>query len=230
MQIVRALGIAGAARASGTVIVIDTFRAFTTAAVLMSRGVDPLYLAADLDEARSLASSTGALLCGEDRGRKPADFDLGNSPAEASDREGLTARAVVQRTTAGTRSVIAALDAGAGPVYAASLVVATATALAVADAPSVTIVAAGLHGVESAVEDERTADLIEDILVGEGDPRCVARDIAASDAAHRLATAPWAHPDDVTIATDVDRHPFAMRAERTPRGRIVLRSHRTASA
>lgn len=225
MQIVRALGIAGAAGASGTVIVIDTFRAFTTAAVLMSRGADPLYLAADLDEARSLASSTEALLCGEDLGRKPADFDLGNSPAEALDRHDLEGRAVVQRTTAGTRSVIAALDVGASPVFAASLVVASATAREVAGTSRVTIVGAGLHGLEPTVEDEWTADLIEAILAGRGDPTGVARSVAASEPAQRLMDSAWAHPDDVAIATDVDRYSFAMRAERTPDGRIVLRAH-----
>ena len=226
MQIVRGIGITGAAASSGTVVVIDTFRAFTTAAVLLSKGADPLYLSADLDHARALAATTGALRCGEDRGRKPADFDLGNSPAEALDRLDLTDRPVVQRTTAGTRSVIAALGAGAEPVFAASLVVVTATVDAIAGSDPVTIIGAGTHGVERAEEDELTADLIEDTLSGIGDPGGVANAVARSAAARRLSAAAWAHPGDVAIATDVDRFDFAMRAERTPQGWIALRAHR----
>lgn len=222
VDIRRGSGIACAATASGATVVVDTFRAFTTAAVLLASGVDTLYLVADVDAARDLAARVGGVLCGEDHGRRPPGFDLGNSPHEAATTPDLEGATVVLRSTAGTRSVVAALGAGADPVVAAGLVVATATADAVASAPEVTIVSSGLHGTGTAVEDDLTGDLIAAILTGGGDPAAVALAVRGTDRATELRTAPWAHPEDVDIATDVDRYGFAMRATRDAGGRIVL--------
>lgn len=215
----RLLGIEGAGRASGHTIVIDTFRAFTTAAVLLDRKVGGIILCADLDEARSIAKANGALLCGEEGGVRPPDFHLGNSPAEATTADGIEGQTVVMRTSAGTRSVLAALGNGATPVYAASLVVAGATARLVNPGSGVSIVAAGLGGAKPAEEDELTADYIEDLLAGRGDPEVTSVLVATCERAGTLASAPWAHAGDVAIATDVDRYGFAMEAVR--RGDLV---------
>lgn len=224
-SITRALGIAGAGDAHGPTIVIDTFRAFTTAAVLSEAGVERIVLEADMDEARSAAAELGALLCGEDGGIRPDDFDLGNSPAEAVLREDLSGATVVMRTSAGTRSVLAALENGASPVYAASLVVATATAHMV-DGDAVTIVSAGLNGSKRSEEDDLTADYIEDVLAGSADPDATSVLVATCDRAATLSGASWAHPDDVTVATDVDRFDFAMEAMER-HGRVELVQRRT---
>ena len=218
----RGQGIAAAAEATGATIVIDTFRAFTTAAVLLDRGVDPLYLTEDVHIARDLARDERAILVGEDLGIRPEGFDLGNSPAEALAADGLAGRCVVQRSTAGTRSLIAAVRSGASPVYASSLVVATATAHAVAGRSRVTIISAGLHGTERAAEDDLTADLITDLLAGTGDPSGIAAAVAATERAELLCTAPWSHPDDVAIAVGVDRYDFAMEARLDERGHVRL--------
>ena len=217
-------GIDFAAGASGTTVVIDTFRAFTTAAVLFDRGIHRLMLTASLDEARHLAEQVDGLLCGEDGGRKPPDFELGNSPFEASRRTDLTGRTIVQRTSAGTRSVVAALDAGGDPVFAASFVVASATAAAVAATGSsaVTIVSAGLHGSEPSEEDDLTAAHIAGVLAGDV-PRDTASAIASCARARELSVAPWAHPEDVAIAATQDRHAFAMRAVRSNDGMVEVR-------
>ena len=190
-------------------MVVDTFRAFTTAAHLLAAGVAYLFLAADLDEARALARREDALLCGEDGGRKPADFDLGNSPTEveaAASR--LVGSRVVQRSTSGTRSVLAALDAGASPVWAASLVVARATARHLTGLERVTIVAAGDGGVDPAPEDDLTGDRIVAALTGAPPPDAgVLRD---AETARRLLAVPWAHPGDLERCLEVDRFDFAM--------------------
>jgi 2-phosphosulfolactate phosphatase len=225
MRVIRRTGIAGAGVASGTTVVIDTFRAFTTAAVLLDRGARRIVLTANLDDALERATRLGALLCGEERGIRPEGFDLGNSPTEVSDSPLVAGRTIVQRTTAGTRSVVAALEGGAGPVFAASLVVATATARAVADASTVTIVSAGLHGTGPAYEDDRTGDLIEATLVGTPDPELVSADVATCDRADTLRRSPWSGPLDIEIATDVDRFAFAMEAVRRPDGSAELIRH-----
>jgi 2-phosphosulfolactate phosphatase len=218
----RGHGIAAATEATGATIIIDTFRAFTTAAVLLDAGVDPLYLTTDVESARDLARNEQAILVGEDMGIRPEGFDLGNSPAEALAAYGLAGRCAVQRSTAGTRSLIAAVRAGATPVYASSLVVATATARAVAGQARVTIISAGLHGTGRAIEDDLTADLIADVMAGIGDPARIGEAAAATERAELLRTAPWAHPEDVAIAVHVDRYDFAMQARLDMRGRVSL--------
>lgn len=216
-------GITGAARASGATIVIDTFRAFTTAAVLFAGGVETLYLSETLDDARGLARTVGGLLCGEEDGRRPPDFDLANSPHEAALRTDLTGATIVQRTSAGTRSVVAALRAGAHPVYAASLVVASATAQMAGRDPHVTIISSGLHGTEPAEEDDLTAAFIAACITGSTPDPLTAQRIRSCDRAMTLALAPWAHPGDVDIASETDRYSFAMEAFSDEADRVQLR-------
>ena len=205
--------ISGATGVSGPTIIIDTFRAFSTAAYLFDRGVDHIVLAETLDEARDrVRAIPRAILCGEDGGRRPDDFDLGNSPFEVEAHPEVNGMIVVMRTSAGTRGVVAALQSGADPVYAASLVVAGATAGAVCRFPHVTIVASGLGGVSVADEDEETGDLISDRIRGlQDDPQRIDR-IHRGEGAGRLRTTPWINPTDLERCTTVDRFDFALRA------------------
>src|SRR5262245_51415436 len=85
--------LAGAERAVGAVVIIDVFRAFTTAAVALARGATKIVVVRDVDEALALrAAGVGQLCMGEVGGKRPSGFDLGNSPFEASqaDLEGRT--------------------------------------------------------------------------------------------------------------------------------------------
>ena len=222
-KITRRSLLAGTHDVSGPTIVIDTFRAFTTAAFLLDRGVARIVLVETLDEARDRALSTPeSILCGEEEGRRPDDFDLGNSPFDAGRCPALEDRVVVMRTSSGTRSVVSALRSGAEPVYAASLVVAGATASAVRDRADVTIVASGLGGVTIADEDEETAGLIESRLLGHpDDPDRIDR-VRSGTGAERLITTPWIDPRDLDRCLDVDRFGFAMRV-RLEEGLAVLR-------
>jgi 2-phosphosulfolactate phosphatase len=218
--------LAGTHGISGPAIVIDTFRAFTTAAFLLGRGVDRIVLAETLDEARRRSLSiTSSILCGEEGGRRPDDFDLGNSPVEAERYEDPQGRTVVMRTSAGTRSVVSAIRSGANPVYAASLVVAEATASAVRDEAKVVIVASGLSGVTIADEDEETADLVAARLLEQPDDPDRLTRIKSGTGANRLRTTPWIDPEDLERCLEIDRFGFAMRAK-IEHGVAVLRCER----
>ncbi|MEZ5175465.1 MAG: 2-phosphosulfolactate phosphatase [Acidimicrobiia bacterium] len=224
MMIHHLAGIEGASAATGTAVVVDTFRAFATAAFIQASGVERHYLTDTLDRARNLAGGIpGAVLCGEERGRRPDDFDLGNSPAEVLEAD-LADRVVIQRTSAGTRCVLAAIGATPEPVFAASLVVATATAKAVHAAPEISIVASGRNGTTPTDDDDLTAALLADLLGGTGDPAAVAQAVKAGASAARLRDAAWSHADDVELCTQVDRFAFAMRA--TPWAEGVARLRR----
>jgi len=94
----------GATRATGTVAVIDVFRAFTTAAaVALANGASSIVMVRTGDEALALREAgIGQICTGEVRGRAPPSFDFGNSPFEISgvDFHGKT---IIQRTSAGTQ-------------------------------------------------------------------------------------------------------------------------------
>jgi len=211
--IIRRSLLEGADGVSGATVVIDTFRAFSTAASLLASGVDRIVLAESLDEARSRAASIpNSILCGEDGGRRPEDFDLGNSPVEVGAYPHLAGRTVVMRTSSGTRTIVRALRSGADPVYAASLVVAGATASAVRGSTRVTIVASGLGGMSIADEDEETAGLISDRILGRAEDAQRIDRLRSGEGAARLRSTPWIDPEDLALCLHVDRFSFALRA------------------
>jgi 2-phosphosulfolactate phosphatase len=116
----------GAERATGTVAVIDVFRAFTTAAVALANGASSLVMVRTVEEALALRDSgIGQFCMGEVRGRAPDGFDFGNSPFEISGVD-FGGKTIIQRTSAGTQGIVAAGNR-AVRLYAASLVTAEAT-------------------------------------------------------------------------------------------------------
>ena len=156
----------GARRAKGVVIIIDVFRAYTTAAVALSRGAGKIVLVAEVDEALSLRrDGVGELCMGEVGGMRPEGFDFGNSPSQLSiaDVEGKT---IIQSTRAGTVGMNAA--EGADQLYGGSLAIASATVRAVRrlDPPLVTIVAMGSEGRIRTDEDEQCALFLRNLLPG----------------------------------------------------------------
>lgn len=212
-HIVRRSLLVGAAASTGATVIIDTFRAFSTAAELLARGVDRIVLTETLDEARATARNLPrSLLCGEVEGRRPDDFDLGNSPTEVRAFNDLAGRVAVMRTSGGTRAVATALRSGADPVFTASLMVAGATAEAVRSEPQVTIVTAGLGGTSIADEDEETAGLVSDRLLRRPDDGQRLDRLRAGKGAERLRTTPWIDPADLECCLEIDRHSFALRA------------------
>jgi len=207
--------LAGAERATGGVAVIDVFRAFTTAAVALANGASRIAMVRTVEEALALRASGAARVCmGEVRGRKPDGFDFGNSPSALLGVD-LGGAAVVQRTSAGTRGVVAATR-GAERLYAASPVTAGATARALrSGAPArVTLVAVGDSGASRTDEDELCALHLRNLLEGRpGDPGAVRRMVLAGREAARFQDPAFPHlpPGDLDVALDIDRYGFAVR-------------------
>jgi 2-phosphosulfolactate phosphatase len=211
---------------TGTVVAIDVLRAFTTAAYAFAAGASAIWLAGEVDEALALRDELGgAVVMGEDHGRRPPGFDLSNSPVAVSHAD-LAGRVVVQRTSAGTRGVIAAT--AATRLFAASLVCASATAAAVrrAGLGAPTYVITGRFAdADEAEDDVVTARCIERVRLGLPlDAEATARAVASSpEAARTLAVGEGDFdPDDIAYATAVDRFDFAMEVERVD-GRPVMR-------
>jgi 2-phosphosulfolactate phosphatase len=207
----------GAERATGTVAVIDVFRAFTTAAVALANGATGIVMVRTVEEALALRETgIGQICMGEVHGRAPDSFDFGNSPFEISgvDFHGKT---IVQRTSAGTQGIVAAADQ-AERLYAVSLVTAEATARALRSGSpdKISLVAMGENGLKRTDEDELCAIHLRNRLEGRpGDAGAIRRLILAGGEVGRFhdAARPYLHPEDVDIALDIDRYDFAIRVQ-----------------
>ena len=214
--------------AAGTVIIIDVFRAFTTAAIAFDQGATAITLVAEADDALALhRSGVGDLLMGEVDGKRPPGFDYGNSPYEITGID-LAGKSLVQSTRAGTVGVAAAFAApDAGPIYLGSFAVAAATVRAVLqDNPQlVTIVAMGDQAVVRSDEDEHCALYLRNLLEGrQPDPDALRQLILAGGATQKFfdPAQPQYHPQDVELALQFSKYPFAMRVSRE-QGRPVAR-------
>jgi 2-phosphosulfolactate phosphatase len=105
MEIRLASLISGAADAVGTTVIIDVFRAFTTAAIALSRGARRIVMVDSLEKALALRSSrVGDYCIGERNSVRPPEFDFGNSPAELARAE-IARKTLIQTTTNGTAGI-----------------------------------------------------------------------------------------------------------------------------
>jgi 2-phosphosulfolactate phosphatase len=219
----------GARRSRGTTVVIDVFRAFTTAAVALSRGAARIILTAEPEEALALRHRGAGELCmGEVGGMRPPGFDFGNSPYELS-RADVAGKTIIQSTRAGTVGVCA-VPAGL-PVYAASLVTARATAQALLrDHPDeITLVPMGLGGRVRTDEDEHCALYLRNLLQGRSpDAAAVAALVRASGEAAKYGdpARPHFHAEDLELSLAVNRFDFAVAVGRED-GLPVARAQRS---
>jgi 2-phosphosulfolactate phosphatase len=204
----------GAREATGTAVVIDVFRACTTAAVAFDRGAEKIILVAEVEEALDLRrQGVGELCMGEVDGIKPVGFDFGNSPYELSQTQ-LTGKTLIQSTRAGTVGVTAA--AAADTIYLGAFVTAAATVrtLLKSPPPLVTLVAMGVAATRRSDEDEQCALYLRNLLQGrQPDAEAVRKLVLVGQEAQKYddPAQPQYHPQDRTLALHIDRYPFALR-------------------
>ena len=228
----RYLDAAAAGEARGAVVVVDVLRAFTTAAYAFAGGASAIWLVDSVEEALKRKAARPELLAmGEDGGRRIEGFDFANSPWEVSQAD-LVGRELVQRTSAGTRGVVAA--AGAQRRWCTGLATATATARAVraAGLGEPDYVITGRRGPGQRGEDDLlTAQLVERARVDEPiEGEATARAVAGSrEAAVTLALgAAHVDPRDVELAVRVDAFDFAMEARAVDGGLCLTSAGLTA--
>jgi len=224
---------AGAAVEGGSVVVIDVIRAFTTAAVALSRGAEAIVMVDDLAQATQLrAEGMGRYCMGERGGVKPEGFDFGNSPCEIAAADlavDLAGAVLIQTTTNGTRGIAAAAAAGAERIYAGAFVTAEATVQAILNGPSqapVALVAMGYGDRIRSDEDELCALYLRGRLEGR-DP-----DKGALVAALRSLLGEPGETErlfadltaaDIEACLTLDRYPFAVRV-REQDGLLIARA------
>ena len=212
----------GARAATGHAVIVDVFRAFTTAAFCVAAGAREIVLVADHEQALALKRDDPSLfLTGEIGGRPIPGFDIGNSPS-AIERLDLSGRRVVQRTSSGTQGVVAATAARG--VVLGSFVIARATVDHLRGvATEVTIVAMGHNANAQADEDAQCARYLEALLLGERP----ASPTLFLEGDHSSEGWPdWFPRRDAELACQVDRFDFALPVMRE-HGLLVARPVRS---
>ena len=200
-------GIDGARQAHGTVVVIDVLRAFTVSAYALAGGARECRLVRTVAEARSLAAKTdGAVISAEENALPVEGIAISNSPTRINETD-LRGKVLIQRSTAGTQC---AAEARADDMFAASLVVARATAQAclLRRPATVTLVASADHP-----EDHACATYIEALLQAKtADLDRLLQPLRESDRYRRAMSGTWpGFPrTDLDLALVADRFDFAM--------------------
>ena len=215
MKVVHAVGVDGARSATGVVVVIDVLRAFTVSAYALASGARECLLVKSVEEARALAAATpDAIISAEVDTLPVAGIAISNSPTQIVEAD-LRGHTVVQRTSAGTQAIRAVARAEA--MYAASLVVARATAQAclLRGPQTVTLVASG-----DFPEDHACARYIEALMRGEDeDVSQLLESLINSERYQKFARGDWPGfpSNDLDLALATDRFDFAMPATRDER-------------
>jgi 2-phosphosulfolactate phosphatase len=209
--------IEGAKKATGLAVVIDVFRAFTTAAYIFGNGADRIYPVASLEKAFRLKEEYPEwILIGEREGKKVEGFDFGNSPYEVS-KVDFSGNTIIQTTSAGTQGLMAAMHSE--EVLPGSFVMADAIIeyIKTKNPESVSLVAMGRGGRRRSVEDELFADYIEQVINGKKpDFQAMKHVIRENPAGEKFfdQNQPQFVEEDFHCAMDIDRFDFCLRLEK----------------
>ena len=156
----------GAAKAEGLTVIIDVFRAYTTAAYLFANQAEKIFIVSKVETARKLKEElNNPVLIGERKGIKIEDFDFNNSPYFIS-QHNFVGKEIILSTSAGTKGIIAAKNAA--EIITGSFVNIAAAAEYIKNKKPeiVSLVAMGNNGVAEADEDNLYAEQLVNLLKG----------------------------------------------------------------
>jgi 2-phosphosulfolactate phosphatase len=154
---------------SDAIIVIDVFRAFTTACYVLARSPTHYILT---NQSRVIAKLAvihpNILLIGKPEKNIQLTYDIPNSPTRTQEVN-ITHKTVLHRTEAGAKGILQALQQSSSIVLAASFVNANATVnyLKQLKIENITIVPMGHEATTPSLEDDICADYIRACLRGE---------------------------------------------------------------
>lgn len=209
--------IEGAASAKGIAVIIDVFRAFTTACYCIDRGAEALFAVGDSTTAVAMAARYDQpVLLGERFGRPLEGFDYGNSPSVINSVD-LRGKTLLHTTHAGTQGLVNAT--AAEQVLTGAFVNARATInyIEKMQPDCVTLVRMGLHANEACDEDWACADYLAALLRRQPvDEVAIARQLRASPYAARFfdPQQPWNPPADVDCCLAFNRFDFTLSARK----------------
>ncbi len=204
----------GARQASGLTVVIDVFRAFSTACYLYGAGAERIFPVGEVEQAFRLKEQfPDAILLGERHERKVQGFDFGNSPTHIAGLD-LKGKTVIMTTSSGTRGIANAT--GADEIVTGSFVNAGAIVRYIRHrSPEVvSLVCMGYEGHTPTQEDTFLAEYVRAQLTGEKiDFEQMKNILRTGDGARLLdpANHEWSPATDFDLCLDRDRFNFVLK-------------------
>jgi 2-phosphosulfolactate phosphatase len=216
----------GAKQAKGLTVIIDVFRAFTTACYVFDNGAKEIIPFADIDIAYKLkAKNPGFLLIGERDGKKQPGFDYGNSPTEI-EKVDFSNKTVIQTTSAGTQGLVHAKKADEIITGSFVNVQAVIDYIKNENPDILSLVAMGTSGVVSSDEDKFCAEYIKNSLENKpNDFTKIKRQLNNSKNARKFFDPKlnWAPKKDFDLCLYLDRFDFVLKTEYNDNNQLILK-------
>lgn len=217
--------IEGAKKATGLVVIIDVFRAFSVGCYAFDSGAVKIIATESVDEAFILKKKyKNSILVGEREEKKIDGFNFGNSPTEII-KTGLDGKTVIHTTTAGTNGLVSADKADI--VITGSLVNAGAIVryIKFINPEHVSLVAMGYRATLSAEEDLLCAYMISDRLNNKTINYTERISDLRNSSGKRFFdpdNIEYSPPTDFFLCTMTDRFDFILKATKRTDGNIDL--------
>jgi len=206
----------GAQKARGLTVIIDVFRAFSTACYAFQAGIQRIYPVGDLEKAYFLKQQNpDFLLVGERNEQKPEGFDFGNSPSQLLESI-LTGKSMVHTTSSGTQGIANAKYAE--EIITGSFVNAQAIINYIRrqNPEQVSLVCMGYSCQYPTDEDTLLAVYIKNELEGvPNDFQAMVEQIRTGDGARFFAPEKqeWAPAEDFDLCLSLNRFDFVLKVE-----------------
>jgi len=215
----------GARKATGLVVIIDVFRAFSVACYVVDAGASRIIATSDVSEAFLLKKKyKNSVLVGERDEKKIEGFDFGNSPTEIIKAD-LSGKTIIHTTTAGTQGLINAINADivlTGSFVNADAIVNYTKSV---NPDIVSLVGMGYRATISAEEDLLCAEMIQAKLNNESsifEGRIADLQNTSGKRFFNPVNIEFSPPTDFFLCTMVSRFDFVLKATKRLDGNIDL--------
>jgi 2-phosphosulfolactate phosphatase len=216
----------GARQARGLAVIIDVFRAFSTACYIFNNGAEKIIPVTEVSEAFQMKKNNPEfILLGEEFEKKVPGFDFGNSPSHILNAD-FNGKIIVQRTSSGTLGIVSALNAD--EIITGSFVNARAIIRYILQQkPAIlSLVCMGYAALRPVEEDTLCAEYIAETLKGRSVDFKRMVSIIKNTSAKRFydpANAGFSPPEDVDLCLDLNRFDFILKADKSPSNIISLK-------
>ena len=207
----------GAKKAKGLTVVIDVFRAFSTACYVFAAGAEKIIPVEHVEEAFELKKAMPDLvMLGERFERKVPGFDFGNSPTHIINQN-FKGKTIVMTTSSGTKGIANA--SLSDEIITGSFVNADAIVRYILkkDPQIISLVCMGYEGRYPTQEDTFLAEYVRDKLLGlEPDFDKMKEMLTIGDGARLLdpANHEWSPSTDFELCLDPNRFNFVLKIEK----------------
>ena len=209
--------IEGSKKAKGLTVIIDVFRAFSTACYVFAAGAERIIPVEHVEEAFSLKNKMpDVVMLGERFERKVTGFDFGNSPTHILNQD-FTGKTIVMTTSSGTKGIAHATLAD--EIITGSFVNAGAIIRYIQEKnpTKVSFVCMGYEGRFPTQEDTFLAEYLRDKLLNrEPDFEMMKQILRTGDGARLLdpANHEWSPSSDFDLCLDPDRFDLVLKIEK----------------